>query len=135
MPIDGAVAPPALAVALHSHADTPRILILEPFVVHVATQSAPLDDIMFPPQVVALGDRLTHFTTVCAFGIMEIMPIMAADISVLCMMFFLSFWLFVVENHRLFSAKMGIKKSQKIGIFEMNKKATIISGLFSAFIY
>ena len=68
MPIDGAVAPPTLAVALHSHADTPRILILEPFVVHVATQSAPLDDIMFPLQVVALGDRLTHFTTACAFS-------------------------------------------------------------------
>ena len=45
------------------------------------------------------------------------------------------FGLFVVENHRLFSAKMGIKKSQKIGIFEINKKATIIGGLFSAFIY
>lgn len=42
-----------------AHADTPRILILEPFVVHVAIQSAPLDDIMFPLQVVALGDRLT----------------------------------------------------------------------------
>ena len=110
MPIDGAVAPPTLAVALHSHADTPRILILEPFVVHVATQSAPLDDIMFPLQVVALGDRLTHFTTACAFGIMEIMPMMAADISVLCMMFFLSFWCCSLWKTTFVFSKNGDKK-------------------------
>lgn len=40
-PADGLLAP----VAEFAHADTPRILMLEPFVVHVATQSAPLDDI------------------------------------------------------------------------------------------